>query len=386
MCFEGDTEPALLAGGHVDDFLISVRRNCKRSDAALQQLREAVPWGEFVEDHFVQCGVEIAVDPVTNNIFMHQEHFSLGMEEAVIPRARMLDPKSPLIETEQTQMKSILGSGQWLVQTRADVAAEVSYLQSCVTTGTIEDLIKANKLVQMCKSASEIGMEMKSIPIKDLCLLMFSDASWGSRRNGGSQGGHLLLGVNRAVLGGAASEYSVLDFASKKLRRTVRSSLAAETQALSVSFDMLELARFTLAEMLSAKSIDVRNPDDTIRKVCGAAVIDCKSLWDGLCRSESAGLGLADVRSGIETIELRERSHAQEIRVKWVDTFQQYADGLTKCSARESLIRKLNQEQIRLTFDPNFTAGKKKRKAVCSYDSPLHSKLKAPVSQHAAQR
>ena len=156
-------------------------------------------------------------------------------------------------------------------------------------------------------------------------------------------------------------------------------------RALSVSFDMLEMARFTLAEMLSAEPIDVRNPDNTIRKVCGAAVIDCKSLWDGLCRSESAGLGLADVRSGIEAIELRERQLAQEIHVKWVDTFQQYADGLTKCSARESLIRKLNQRELRLTFDPKFTAGKKKRKAECEYQSTLHSKLQSTFPQHAAQ-
>ena len=70
-------------------------------------------------------------------------------------------------------------------------------------------------------------------------LLALSDAAWGTREDGSSQGGYLILAVPPKMFDGESAEYAFLDWKSWKLDRVSRSSLNAETQAAAPAVDVL---------------------------------------------------------------------------------------------------------------------------------------------------
>ena len=65
--------------------------------------------------------------------------------------------------------------------------------------------------------------------------------------------------------------------------------------------------RLFFAECIVAEPIDLRKADQVLSFLPKAHVItDCKSLYDALEKSESAGLGLAEKRTAIEVTATRE--------------------------------------------------------------------------------
>jgi ABC-type enterobactin transport system permease subunit len=64
-----------------------------------------------------------------------------------------------------------------------------------------------------------------------LKLVVFSDASLENLKDGGTQGGHLI------VLMGEEGRFSPICWQSKRIRRVVRSTLAGETLALADEID-----------------------------------------------------------------------------------------------------------------------------------------------------
>ena len=79
------------------------------------------------------------------------------------------------------------------------------------------------------------------------------------------------------------------------MKRKVRSSLAAESQALADAVDNLNYMRLFFAECIAAQPINLRKADKILSLLPKAHVItDCQSLYDALERSESAGLGLTE--------------------------------------------------------------------------------------------
>ena len=83
-----------------------------------------------------------------------------------------------------------------------------------------------------------------------------------------------------------------MDWKSWKLKRKVRSSLAAESQALADAVDNLNYLRLFFAECILQDPIDLRQADKVLSLLPKAHVItDCQSLYDALeiriCRSRS---------------------------------------------------------------------------------------------------
>ena len=66
-----------------------------------------------------------------------------------------------------------------------------------------------------------------------------SDASWGIRREGHSQGGYLHMLAKKEILDGQATNYIILDWRSFRLPRASRSSLNA-VPACAAAMDSLE--------------------------------------------------------------------------------------------------------------------------------------------------
>ena len=67
-------------------------------------------------------------------------------------------------------------------------------------------------------------------------------------------------------------------------------------------------------------------------KVPAVLITDCKAFYDGVVKSQSAGLGLEERRTAIEALALRQALEAGQTVVRWVHSHAQIADGMTKAS------------------------------------------------------
>ena len=198
-----------------------------------------------------------------------------------------------------------------------------------------------------------------------LAFGVFSDAAWGVRPDGSSQGGYMIYASSRALHKGEEAPIGVIDWKSWKLIRKCRSSLSAESQAMADSVDMLNFVRLFIADCIHPQGIDLRRPDEVLQ-LCpeACAITDCKSLYDALDKSESLGLGLSEKRTSIEVTATRQQMRATGIKTKWVNSDRQLADVLTKGTAPPASILKLQHSgRWKIVWDANYTSAKNLRKA-----------------------
>ena len=74
-------------------------------------------------------------------------------------RDRERQREAPISDSERQQLRAVLGSLSWFTgQTGFHNAADVGILLSSVATGTVEDLIRANKLVRDIKKNPGTGV------------------------------------------------------------------------------------------------------------------------------------------------------------------------------------------------------------------------------------
>ena len=147
----------------------------------------------------------------------------------------------------------ILGALQWpAVQGIPSLAATSSILAAEINTGSGQLLTDLNKALRFGKSAAEVKLQMTKVTdsIDNLCFLAFSDAAFGVRADGSSQGGYFILMTDKAALEGELVKYNVLSWRSSKLTRVCRSSLAAEAQSLAAAMDEMMLIRTIISLML----------------------------------------------------------------------------------------------------------------------------------------
>ena len=82
---------------------------------------------------------------------------------------------------------------------------------------------------------------------------------------------------------GEEAPIGIIDWKSWKLTRKCRSSLSAESQAMADSVDMLNFVRLFFADLIHAKGVDLRRPDEILQLLPESyAITDCKSLYDAL--------------------------------------------------------------------------------------------------------
>ena len=98
--------------------------------------------------------------------------------------------------------------------------------------------------------AQRVTLKFPPVPTSEWRLLVITDAGWCVRESGKSQGGYLLCLCESKVLQRQEGVCWLIKWASKKLRRVVRSSTAAETLAAQNGLDCVEFAQAFLQECL----------------------------------------------------------------------------------------------------------------------------------------
>ena len=96
--------------------------------------------------------------------------------------------------------------------------------------------------------------------------------------------------------------------------------------------------------------------------LCPTFIIDAKALYDSY-HSDAINHGAADKRTNLELRVIREQVESVGGTMKWISSERQFGDGFTKISARQLLADRLRHGAVKFTFDPGYTASKKKTAA-----------------------
>ena len=347
---------------HVDDMLGA---GCGQSECykkVIAELQTVFSFREWKDGRNLEyCGANI--DLITDHTWkFHHADFFRKVKPITYDKKR--DMGEMLSEKEVTQVRGLLGSLQWpAVQSSPHLQCSTSILSGQISQATVRTMHECNRLLKFAKENVDVGLMYQPLCApEDLRLVCFFDAAFATRTDGSSQGGYLIMRVSRTVLDGTEEEgaYHILDWKSFKTPRVARSSLGAEAQGGGQAVDSVDyVCRYW--EHLLHPDLSLGQLLELSSSLLPVMVTDAKALYDSYHR-EGAGGSLVDKRVSLEIRVVRDRLQQLQGVLRWMSSERQLADGLTKESARQLLAERLRHAKLKLTWDPNYVAAKKKTK------------------------
>ncbi|CAK0880367.1 unnamed protein product, partial [Prorocentrum cordatum] len=357
---------------HVDDFILCGAREHPAWRKALKSIKDLYTWGTWEDmddeiDSIEQCGVTIEKNE--KGFFQHQQNYIDKLKE-IFPKYPKAKGSDRLTEADQSTLRTWCGALSWLgVNTLPWVSAWVADVQSKIPNGDYKLFSIANNITKMVKANRTDGIQFfrHQLPgcgrggSSDFRIYTWCDAAWASRPDGHSQGGHVTALSSAEGPFQEACDFTVLDWGSRKLKRVARSSLSAEIQEASDAEGEQMMVRLVLYEVLFG-SVDLQNRAAALLHIPGALVTDCKAFYDGVVKSESAGLGLDERRTAIEALALRRALEEGKTIARWVHSHAQLADGMTKASqqAFNVLHAFLKSQRWKIVHDERFLSARKR--------------------------
>jgi hypothetical protein len=136
-------------GMHVDDGLCAGDQTFQ---AALQKLETKFPFGSKRCRDFTFTGIHIEQDE-SGDIHLDQTSYVQNIDPIHIDRHRRKDEQTTVNELERQGLRGLISSLQYAAtNTRPDIAARLSLLQSKIICAKIADLLDANRLLGDAKS------------------------------------------------------------------------------------------------------------------------------------------------------------------------------------------------------------------------------------------
>jgi hypothetical protein len=262
------------------------------------------------------------------NIEQHGDHIRLSqhdyissLEEIELSGQRASHRSSDLGKCESEQYQVLTGQLLWLAaQTRPDVAFDVCELSTHCHNAKIENILRANKVVKKVKKTPFYLIYPSLDNIAQLTIECYCDASFGNLEGGGSQGSYVVFLVDHR------GSRSVVSWQSRKVRRVVKSTLAAETLALLDGAEASILVSSLVTEILCLGSAQ------PIVK----CFVDNRSLVEAVYSTKV----IEDKHLRINMAVLRDMLAREDLHsVTWVESACQLANALTKQGANvDSLI------------------------------------------------
>ena len=289
---------------HVDDFCWGGSR--KFEDCVVSKFKKDFMIGTAESGAFKYIGLNIR--QLENGIIMDQESYIKSLHQVDICH-RKGKRKDLSLNSEETHLyRSVVGQLNWIgTQTRPDISFDVCSLSMRFGKCTIGDLMEANKVINRVKT-EQVSLFFPVLT-GEIHLLCYSDASFANLSSCHSQGGFIIF------LCDERGRRCPIMWKSRKIRRVVHSTLAAETLSLVEAAESAYYIREILEDIGIVKDVKV---------IC---MVDSKSLVDAL-------KSMKDVDNKylrISIASLKEMIDRKEITsVQWVDTKQQLANCLTK--------------------------------------------------------
>ena len=310
-------------------------------------------------DDFLYGGTQLFLDTVIKKIF---EVFSVGSQEhmcfkyigmqvsqtteniklSMSEYAASLIPfdlscfhnvrSTKLTADEKKLLKRFSGQINWLVtQCRPDIAYDNCIVGNSLQSPTVKDIVYANKIIGKLNSADASLLFYAGLDLSKCSIVSFCDASFGNLPNGGSQGAFITFLVD------SNGTYCPISWQSRRIKRVVKSTVAAECLAAIESAESSVLLCTIFREMCSRRD----NSSVNVVIFC-----DNRNLVDSVHSTTS----IEDRRLMIDVCVLRDMvSHGEINNFSWIPSDLQIANCLTKQGApTNNLLRVLNNK---LTLD-----------------------------------
>lgn len=298
---------------HVDDFLHAGEKCFDKH--VMFELRKRFLAGKIEANHFKYVGFNILQDK--SGIIIDQSDYIKNMENGVISPQRATEKHEALDKNEQTLLRQLVGRINWVVQgSRPDVAFEMIDLSTKLKGGTINDLLRAFKVIRHLKDTLSLVKFSPLTKEKNRWkIVVFSDASHANINDGtGSVGAHIIWLTDE-------SENSCpIAWHANKVKRVVRSTIAAETLALQEGLEDAVYLRRVLEELLGCKNNSIPIVGFVDNKSVVEALYSTKLVDDKRLR-----LDMAAIRQSLDNGEVH--------TIKWCPGEFQLANSMTKRGA-----------------------------------------------------
>ena len=296
---------------HVDDIFWA--GTSRFSEHVIKSIHVEFRVGSESAGTFKYIGLKI--EGRVSSIVLSQYDYVNNLKEVSLSAERKMCRSSSLGTRELEEYRGVVGQLIWLAnQTRPEIAFDVCELSTHCHNATVDDAINANKVVRKVKSRL-ISLEFHQLEdLSQLSIECYCDASFGNLSGGGSQGSYLIFITD------SRGRRNILSWQSKKVRRVVKSTLAAETLALLDGVEASILFSSIIAEVLNLGENRPIVKCYVDNRSLVEAVYSTKVLEDKLLR-----INMAVLRDLLSRRELHE--------IIWVQTSCQLADALTKRGA-----------------------------------------------------
>ena len=308
-----------IMSAHVDDFFGAGTDLFKAS--VIKKMIETFNISRENQINFKYLGLQ--VNQLNEKICLNQSVYEEGIETIQLEGTN--DSIRKLTKNEQDNLRSVVGQILWLAnQTRPDIAFDACFLSNSLSNAKVADIIKANKIIRKIKQNKTFLTFSKINDIEKSKLLIWPDASFQNLPGGASQGGYVIL------LSDKEGNTCPIHWQSRKIKRIVKSTLAAECLALQEACETAFYLKTVLTEILNRSKKDIH--------------IDCftdnKSLVDSLHSSKT----LEEKRLILDEAVIKDMMQKEEInKIQWVDNEKQIADSLTKATASSEKLRDVLQ-------------------------------------------
>ena len=297
-----------IIASHVDDFCFAGSETFENQ--VIKHLRCVFKVKSEEVAEFRYIGLEIKKND--SSIRLGQDEYIKELRPVPVQNGRCLEDK--ISPTEVTEARQLIGKLNWVAtQTRPDLSYDVSTLSSILKQENVECIKQINRTIKKAKR------EKSQIYIPDLGntellqIIAYSDASFANLSNGGSQGGYVIF------LQGMNKQYMPIVWQSKRIKRIVKSTLAAETLA------MVDLAEACI--YYRKLIIDLLQLEDSPKNIKIFCKTDNSCLFDAVHSTTQ----ILDKRLRIEMAILRQMLDREEIaEISWIPANNQIADALTK--------------------------------------------------------
>ena len=295
---------------HVDDLLWG---GTPAMDKVMDEITKEFKFGSLeFGDKFDYCGRTI--EQGTTGIKVTCPNNAAKVRPIHLDASRRNQRDFPVTEQERNQLRSVVGSLNWLVRVcRVDIAYEVHRLQAVMSKALVEDLIMCNQVLNYVKKTPDKGLfyKYKAFDLEDMTIYSITDASHAADYDVSKTGeplGHrsqsgrvLLLGPSEFGRTGRGCLH-VIEYHSSVIRRVCRSTLQAETLSMVAGYESSEHLRMVLYGLRNPEG----TPEDVVKGMDAYKInmmTDCKSLEQHL---KQAGLHtVMDKRLAIDLSGLR---------------------------------------------------------------------------------
>lgn len=304
----GDLQGIMIS--HIDDFLHGGISSFQNS--VMKPLRQRFIAGKLVEGEFKYVGFQIAQN--NEGIVLNQFDYIESISIPVISHGRLAQKRSVLNVNEQTLFRSLVGSLNWIVQgSRPDLAFDLIDLSTKLNSATIDDFCRAIKVLKRAKDCQSAVKFSNLGDYKNWEILVYTDAAHANLSDGVSSTSAMVVFIR------SGEKCVPLSWRCCKIKRVVRSTLAAEALALQEGLEEAIYLQTLLLEL-------------TKHKIPIIAKVDS----NGLCEAIKSTKSVNDRRLRIDIAAIKQEVGGDVKDVIWCPGCENLANCMTKRGASAS--------------------------------------------------